>query len=635
MRLFRAGESESLPAHWQRGRRWAVVATLCVIVVVTFALRDFGHADQGDSWWLRMRFGLRERLLPAHKDPEIVLVRLDDRCFDTWPEPTIAWGPHLADAIDRLALSGAKVIALDWTQPAPTDIWFPHNDERLAKALANADRIVWVKLARGSAAGNSWIYPAPVLLYSQPSANGPGGPDAVTGFAELTKDDSVVAAFLPALPTDPSAVSFAARVAERRLGTPGRLTSSEWSVAGRLRVPVRRDGSVLVNYPVGTGTGRAFAAYSLSEVAALPLRPDPRFQDKIVVIGGGFTGDNDQHYVPLPSSLTGTRLVPGTEIQASFIRTLLDGGPLREPGINALWLYAVLLGAAGIAAFLRLPWLMAALATATIGLVWIAVAFGLFVWRDMVLPINLALSGLLLAGGGMGGYLALAEGRERRRVLNLWGRYQQPRIVDYLLCNPEARGGEGREVTVTVLFADLKNFTKTVESLSPTDALHVLNRYLALLAEAILEENGVVDKYLGDGLMAQWGAPAMPGEAVPFDHAAAAVRACRKILQRAETMTTSLALPGSAEVTFGLRLTLHTGPVVLGWVGAGRLEFTIIGDTVNVTSRLQETAKQLECEFLISDTTYAGVQGSVRTGKVAEVEIRGRKQPLRVYEVLD
>ena len=228
----------------------------------------------------------------------------------------------------------------------------------------------------------------------------------------------------------------------------------------------------------------------------------------------------------------------------------------------------------------------------------------------------------------MGGYRALSEERERAQVMKVWGRHQDPRLIEQLLAHPEWRGGQGAEAIVTVLFADLKNFTKTVESLSPPQAIEALNRYFALLSGTILEHGGVVDKYLGDGLMAQWGAP----NPRP-DHATAAVAACLDIERRLRELTPRLKKEG--QVTFEVRLTLHTGPVVAGPLGSeDRLEYTIIGDTVNVTSRLQETAKQLDSDFLISETTRDACEGELHLGREAEVEIRGRVQPLRVFEVL-
>jgi adenylate cyclase len=416
-----------------------------------------------------------------------------------------------------------------------------------------------------------------------------------------------------------------------------------WSVqgkpgSGRVAVPLRTDGSVLVNYRVPRkaqfgGLSQAFTGYSLSEIAQPCARPDTRFRDKIVIIGATFAGSNDFHYVPF---LRGgkARSIPGMELHANMVRTLLNSRPIAEPMPPMLWLLALVPGLCGILAFGRLNWVHAALVALLIAAAWIAASLALFVLHDYALPVAVPLIGLALGAGGMGAYRAFGEERERQHVLGLWGRYQDPRQVEYLLQHPEARGGQGHEAPVTVLFADLKNFTKTVEHLPPGEALQVLNRYLALMTDVIRDEyGGFVDKYLGDGLMAQWGAPS-PWEPVRAgeDHATTAVRACLELERRTRELTQSIA--GSQDVTFGLRLTLHTGPVVVGWVGASRLEFTIIGDTVNVTSRLQETAKELDCEFLISETTYRSVEEWVRTGQQTEVMIRGRQKPLRVYEVL-
>jgi adenylate cyclase len=308
-------------------------------------------------------------------------------------------------------------------------------------------------------------------------------------------------------------------------------------------------------------------------------------------------------------------------------------------------LLCLLPGLAALLAFARLRWAHAALLALGVALCWIGLSALLFVTQGYALPAGLPLAGLLLTSASMGGYRALGEERERQQVLGLWGRYQDARLVEYLLEHPNARGGQGHEVEVTVLFADLKNFTKTVEHLSPGETIQVLNRYLSLMTDVIRDEfGGVVDKYLGDGLMAQWGAPRLwEGEETEdiyaltghhhTDHAATAVAACLELQRRTRELTRSIA--GDRDVTFGLRLVLHSGPVMIGWVGAERIEFTIIGDTVNVCARLQETAKQLKSDFLVSETTYESVEGWVRVGQQAEVEIRGRDQPLRVYEVCD
>ncbi len=659
-----SSHASGLPAHWRRGRLLAALLVFCVAAAVTYGMSAFGQADALDAWWLRARFSAREALQGRPRpDPDIVIVGIDDRSLDKWPEPVIAWGGHLADAVNRMRAGGARVIALDWIQPEPTGKWFNQkfrdNDLRLGEALSKTRNVVMVKEFRpGAPADKEWITTTPEILYALPEAA--LDPERCMGYAELTGKDSVVAAMEPAQPakagskSSASETSFAARIVERVLGADGQLQEGRaWTIPGKVRAPLRADNSLLVNYRSFSGQG-AFTQYSLSDIAQPSKQPDTRFKDKIVLVGyTAATGFNDSHYVPFLDGWSKARLIPGVEMHANLARTLLDSRPLREPSRLELWLLAMTLGSVGLLAFSRLRWAMAALVALAAALAWIAMSFALFIARDIVLPINLPLLGLLLTSALMGGYRALGEERERAQVMQIWERFQDPRLVDFLLQNPQFRGGQGREVQATVLFADLKNFTKTVESLSPEDALQMLNRYLALMSEVILKHGGLVDKYLGDGLMAQWGAPAPWDDTAREHHAAPAVRACLELEQRTRELTDSITGPntrntgasangtangaadGQRNVTFGLRLTLHTGPVVAGCVGPdNRLEYTIIGDTVNVTSRLQETAKELGCEFLISESTYEHVRDDVITGREAQVESRGRQQPLRVYEIV-
>ncbi|HEX8551950.1 MAG TPA: adenylate/guanylate cyclase domain-containing protein [Abditibacteriaceae bacterium] len=625
-----------LPAHWRRGRTLAALSIFFLCLALSLATRTANRVEQSDLWWLCTRFALRETLRPnSTPDADIVLVEIDDRSVNKWKEPLIAWGPHFAAALDKFSGGGARVIALDWIQPISTAKWFPGNDEKLKYALHRASNVVLVKEFRTDQNGKPhWILPTDELLYALPDSA--FNPDAHLGYAEWSGKESIIASTTVALSEETSqktpTLSLAARTVERYFGVPSRRHNGSWEVGEKTSVPLRGDESLVVNYRNFTGTPRAFRRYSFADIAAMSrAEAATAFKNKIVVVGATYKGSNDSHYVPIREGAwtsAGTRLISGVEVQANVMRTLLDSRPIQEPSANLAVLFSLVLGTIGLLAFSILRWGGAAFVCAITALAWLALSLVLFVRADYALPAALPLLNLLLAGGAMGAYRALGEERERAQVMKVWGRYQDPRVVEYALQNPEIRGGEGREVVATVLFADLKNFTKTVESLAPEEALHQLNRYLALISDTVLQHGGLVDKYLGDGLMAQWGVPQPQA-----DHAAAAVRACLELERKAHEL--SAATERTGEVSFGLRLTLHSGPVVAGNVGAeSRLEFTIIGDTVNVTSRLQETAKQLDCEFLISESTYNAVKEWAVVGQQSEVEIRGRQQPLQVYEIL-
>jgi class 3 adenylate cyclase len=597
---------------------------------------------------MRLVAGGCARALPSARtcsrqqvDPDIVLVTLDDRSVDKWPEPLAAWGGHMADAIDRVRAGGARLVALDWMQPEPTSAFFndkfKQNDERLGQALNRMGNVVLVKSRRAGAKATNGSQQH--LRFSTPCRR-PITIRAVSGLCELVGEENIVATLVPGVHADARRqtleLSFPARIAQRSLQEPAELTDRHWSVQGKIDVPLREDGSLLINY------SQRQRRPCLPRVLARPkctTLQDARytFQRQHRHLRRDVARLQRRPYIPRSQRLDARAQIPGVEVNDTRCARCSTPGRFSNPAPTPLAAGddAVACGPGG----LQLSALGGCSSGAPWGRCgqWMAFSLALVVYADYALPIVVP-PDLAVADPRSDGRLsgAWAKSVERAHGAQSVGPFQDPRMVSHLLAHPQLRSGEGRECEVTVLFADLKNFTKTVESLSPGDALHQLNRYLSLMTEVIRDQyGGVIDKYLGDGLMAQWGAPELwqaEGDA-SGDHATCAVRACLELERRIREL--SLSSGGSGDVTFGLRLTLHTGPIVAGCVGhEQRLEYTIIGDTVNVTSRLQETAKELGCDFLVSESTYHYVRDWALTGQQTEVGIRGRKQPLRVYEIL-
>jgi adenylate cyclase len=609
----------SLPERWRRNRRRAAAISLALVLLGAGVLQWVNATADAEEFWLGVQFSSRELVIGAQEDKRIVIVELDDKSLKKWREPFIAWGGHIADAIDQLNRSKARVIALDWTQTIETEPWLKRSyDQKLGEALSRARNVVFVKFIKPDASG--YVLPTPSLLYAIPGAALDGGEGSL-GYAEVGTDRSeVVWKSIQPMREDGG---------KREVSFAGRIALKAGFYANEKELPSR---PLLVNF--GNYAGKEETPFEHISIYDLvkAKRPDPRWKDKIVLIGATYTGSNDFHHVPFFDGGFKRRLIPGVEVQAHAVKTLLDRSEIKQGSPIAHWLFATLLGALGILFFSLWNWNGAALRAVGIAFLWTVLSLVLFIWANFALPLALPVLMLLAGSLLMGGYRALSEERERAQVMKVWGRQQDPRLINELLANPDLRGGQGREMTVTVLFADLKNFTKTVEMLPPDQAIAALNRYLSLIAEVVLKHGGLVDKYLGDGLMAQWGAP-LPDE----KHALLAVRACLDMQSRINALTEQLRAQG--EVWFEARLTLHSGPVLVGAVGAEqRLEFTIIGDTVNVTSRLQETAKAMGCDFLISETTCElldeAIKQQVVFGRTDEVEIRGRQQPLEVFEVL-
>ncbi|CAN5266261.1 hypothetical protein BH23CHL1_BH23CHL1_08370 [soil metagenome] len=215
-----------------------------------------------------------------------------------------------------------------------------------------------------------------------------------------------------------------------------------------------------------------------------------------------------------------------------------------------------------------------------------------------------------------------AEAQRRRQVSNLFGRYMAPRIVDQILRDPDTVRLGGARQDVTILFADIRGFTAMAEQRQPEEIVAILNRYLALATGEILAELGTLDKFLGDGLMAIFNAP------VPVpNHEAAAIQA-------ALSMQTILAsLPDHFPAGVGYGIGIHTGEAIVGNIGTAELmNYTAIGDTVNVASRLQSEAHP--GQVLISDATYRRVAHRFKVEHLGERPVKGRNEPVTMYRVL-
>ena len=217
----------------------------------------------------------------------------------------------------------------------------------------------------------------------------------------------------------------------------------------------------------------------------------------------------------------------------------------------------------------------------------------------------------------------LTEQRRLEDLRKIFERMVSPLVIQQLdLERLRQRGGEQR--LVTVLFADMRGFTSFAETVSPEELMEVLNQYLAVAAKAILEEGGTVDKFMGDAVMAWFNAPVEQP-----DHARRAVRAALRI--REGVRQTQASLPRERRLAFGVGI--HTGLAVMGLVGTEkRQDYTIVGDTVNIAKRLEEAAR--ENQILLSESTYRLAQGLVETRPLPPMHLKGKRQPVAVYEVV-
>ncbi len=224
------------------------------------------------------------------------------------------------------------------------------------------------------------------------------------------------------------------------------------------------------------------------------------------------------------------------------------------------------------------------------------------------------------------GFNAMVDGlKERDKLKTTFGKYMTPSIVEHLMAGKVQLGGESLEVSI--LFSDIRDFTSISERMDAHELVALLNEYFTEMVTIVIDEGGVVDKYIGDAIMAVFGAP-VPGS----DDALRAVRAAVRMRTALIELNERLEKRGKPLIKTGIGI--HTGVVVAGNIGSeSRMEYTVIGDTVNLASRLEGKTKELGVGLVVSEDTFAKVEGQVVARRLSEITVKGREKPVVVYEV--
>jgi adenylate cyclase len=319
----------------------------------------------------------------------------------------------------------------------------------------------------------------------------------------------------------------------------------------------------------------------------------------------------------------------GVEIAATALGNLLQNRTLRQSDVPTTFVAVLLFGLLiGLLAYL-LPAIFAvptALVLAGLYAVGVQHEFNSAAhWLPLANPMLVQLP-LALLLGLLGQYFL--ERRQQRLVRATMARYVDPAVTDRLIAGGVDVLG-GRETTATVLFSDVRGFTTLSEALGPQATVGLLNEYFTLMVECITAEGGMLDKFMGDAIMAAFGVPVEHD-----DDADRAVRASIAMLGRLEEWNTERAARGEAPVSIGIGL--NTDRILSGNIGSPkRMDYTLIGDGVNVAARLESATKQYAAKILISEQTRERLTGTYHTRDVDDVIVQGKTEPVRVHEVLD
>jgi adenylate cyclase len=558
------------------------------IWLVAYGTNVFRELDLDTVDW---RFSIRGEQDPP---PELAVVKIDDVTFDElnlrWPFPRSRHGR----VISRLKRDGARAIAYDvqFSEPSPEDEF--QEDNAFMDAARAAGNVVFATTEVGERGEPNFLGGEEGIAYARTRVGNGNFDDDPGGIIRRVPYE------LDRLK------SFAVITAERATGRPVASFSGE---------------THLIDFhgPVGT-----IPAVSFSRVLRGRFEPG-FFRNKIVIVGPWAPSLQDVHPVSF-----GDDLMPGPEIQANAIATILDGLPLaRVPGWVNLALVlglGLLAPLASLRLNLRGTLILAFLAAAA----FLLATQGAFLagWvNSFVYPFGaLAMSSV----GAIGAHYLLAA-FERERVRAVFARFVPAPVVDDVLkrTDGDLRLG-GVTIEATVMFTDLRGFTSVSEALPAAQVIEIVNHYLDEMTQAIHAHGGTLVSYEGDGIMAVFGAPIEQP-----DHADRAIAAAREMLETRLPRVNDWLAERELASGFYMGIGLNSGDVVSGNVGAeNRLEYTAIGDTTNTAARLQGMTKGTPHSVFISDSTVQLLQEAVPDLVfVDEMEVRGRQAKVKLWSL--
>lgn len=642
-----SGSPSKTRARFVRDAWLAAAAVAALILTLAYA----GAFDRLEAITYDLR--VRSAADPARADPSIVIIDVDNASFDAlteqlgrWPWTRRVWTTTL-----RYVSKGKpRVVAFDIIFAGATENQ-PEIDAQLAAAIEAAANVVTsFNFSRASVDRSDQEAEARKLKVLEREAR-PAGEGYLLDRAQYTanvplEEIGAAAAGLGCINSVPDADATlrrtppAFRFGERTYPSFA-LRTAELAAGGATlpQVPLDGQGNLLLLWhgPAADpdGKGPARAAYRRIPIWQIvcSIYPDqcpPEverfssdfFNNKIVIVGASAAGSYDVRPTPFAEQ------DPGFFVHATAIDNLLRGDGIRLSPRWLLPLAVALLVAVGTMLSIRIAsGLWGAAAAVGVLALWTLAAWLAFSRGHLWLPLIAPVAALALSYISASTIRYATVGRELRRTRGTLDRYISPQLVDYVLENLETvqLGGQKRELTI--LFSDVRNFTTLTEKSDPTELITLLNEYLEAMTEIIFKHDGVVDKFIGDGIMAYWGA-FTPGK----NHALLASRASLEMLERLEELNRNWAAQGRNSIAIGIGL--NTGEVVFGNVGSGRkVEFTVIGDPVNLAARLEGQNKDFGTSIIISEFTRERLGDLARVRPLGGVKVKGKTVETQIYEL--
>ncbi len=609
----------------------AFAAVLSAAAVFLYALAAVGAPLAGillkaENAWYDAAFSMRAGLPTG--DPRLVFIGVDDQTVHRfgYPLPRVEY----AHALDRLRALGVRTVAFDVLFLEPRA-----GDAELAAATRRFGRVVHlysttdIQTARGSA-GQTDEKPVPVLRAAAQFLGSPVIGQFLSGDGHVRSFALFNAQFRDPFRTGHPSTSLAAAALASYQGKSIADLESEYGTRvfdlnyrRPIIRPLHEDPAAVKADPDKLPLSAPYRIVSMLDLLKGQLSAGQKkaLRGSLALIGSTTTGYFD-HY---PDPFSGS--TPGGVYHLNIIDNILNGDPLVP---TTRWYVVAMIVAAA-----WLPCLLVALSpVVSIGAAVVILAAAAWVPLELLIARHLVVNPaapilvFLVSFAAISLHRLMTEGAEKKMIKNLFGQFVAPEVVDQLAQDPSKvkLGGEKRELTI--FFLDIAHFTNISEKMDPEALIHFLNKYLSALSEPILESHGTIDKYIGDCIMAFWNAPVLDP-----DHRADAVLAalaCQDII-RELNKTLDKGMPEVPAVRIGI----NSGVATVALTGTQRkLQYTAIGDEVNLASRLEGANKFFGSKIIISESTYRGCRERVAARYLGKARVVGKETPIAVYEPL-
>ena len=647
----------------------ASIGLMAACVALWLAQTSSGVALENSTYDWRMRSAAR----PGSARQDIVFVEINDSSiralepvFGRWPWPRVV---H-AGLIDFLTRAHARVIAYDVLFLEPdARASFPvgdrtmtgaESDAELAASIARAGNVVLLadatyeglqsdadasSLIPAQLPGRTWMAPGfeawPSLRLPLPLLAANAAAVGHNLYKHDERDRGTARSFQPFLQVGPHTVpslGMAAALLDLKIG-PRDLAHN---VSGRLSIgastmPLVGGTRVLLNYrgpfqrTQADGPQRLYRTESafdvlLSEEKAAagehPLIDPAIFKDKVVFVGVGAAGLYDVVVTPFEQSAS----TPGVFLHAALADDVLSSRFLRKASTRSEWAISLIAGVcAGVAALLLPIWWAIAVVAAAFAIcaMWLQSQFAHGVWLAAAAPMS-ATAIALFVGVAWQYFVA---GRDKRRITQLFGRYVPKAVFDQLQADPSLAGLGGTRREMTVLFSDIRGFTAASENAQPEAVVAQLNEYFTVMVRVLHAHQGTLDKFVGDMVMGLFGAPVADAH-----HADHAVAAAREMVRELARLNARWATEGRSALDIGIGI--NSGEMIAGNIGSTTImSYTVIGDAVNLASRLESLNKDFGTRIIISDATRTQLTQPHDLRPLGDVVVKGRTRAVSIFEV--